>query len=258
MKTTKKEIYASYNIEYVNGKIKTPDGDLINPLLKKGNTKTGEKIFTYSQLAGCHTWNTELGTIKGTCSGTCPNCYACTGFFKTPSTKKSLAINTIITRSNINFKIAAIIAQIKADNISIVRIHAAGDFDSISDVNAWDEISKACPDTLFYTYTKRAWDDIDTLNNNSNVNIVPSIIGDRFNFGTCSELIELKNICPTAYICPCGFTETHCQDCKACAINKNVIFLLHSTPDYNGEDDPLYMELKAIVENQTGGVENVK
>lgn len=254
----KSEIYAAYNVTYKGGKILAPTGDYIAPLLKKGNSKTGAAVYTYSQLAGARVWSTAYGDMCGTCAGSCPNCYACAGFFNMPSVRDALALHTIITRSDIDFKKRAIIAQIKADKISVVRIHASGDFDSIQDVNAWADIVAACPETLFWTYTKRAWPEIDLLNNMPNINIVPSIVAGRVNFGTCSELLELKALEPAAYICPCGFSEMHCQDCNACALKEHVIFLLHSTPDYNGAGDPLYMELKTIVENQTGGVENVK
>ncbi len=248
---TKKDIYKLYNIEYQNGKIKAPNGEFINPLLKTGNGKTGKSIFTYSQLAGARIWSTAYGEIKGTCAGNCPNCYACTGRYNMDNVKDCNALHTLITRSYIDFKKRAIIAQIKADHISIVRVHASGDFDSIEDVKAWLEISAACPDTFFYTYTKRPWQEIEVLNKCHNFNIVPSLICGRVNFGPCSELLELKAMVPNSYICPCGFDDSmHCENCKACATKEHVIFLLHSTPDYNGPDDPLYSELKKMVFNQ--------
>jgi hypothetical protein len=250
-KMRKSEIYAAYGIEYVNGKIKAPNGDMIAPLLKKGNSKTGTGVYTYSQLAGNKIWDTKYGPIKGTCPCQCDHCYACVGFYCMPSVRDALAVHTIITRSYLEFKKAAIIAQIKADKITTVRIHASGDFDSIQDVNIWLDIVKACPDTLFWTYTKRAWDEIELLNSIDNINIVPSIVAGRVNFGTCPELLELKEAVPSAYICPCGFDEnTHCENCKACALEKNVIFLLHSTPDYSSIEDPLYNTLKGIFEEQ--------
>lgn len=247
----RKAIYASYGIEYNGGKILAPTGDYIAPLLKKGNSKTGTAVYTYSQLAGAREWSTKYGTICGTCAGTCPHCYACSGFYCMPSVRDTLALHTIITRSFQSFKKAAIIAQIHADGIKLVRIHAAGDFDSIADVNAWRDIVAACPDVLFWTYTKREFDAVRELNELNNINIVPSIICGRVNYGPCADLIELKAADPAAYICPCGFDESvHCSDCKACATKKHVIFLLHSAPDYNAERDPLYNELKAVFENQ--------
>lgn len=243
----KSDIYKEYGIEYKAGKITAPDGSQIAPLLKAGNSKTGKGVFTYSQLAGCRVWDTAYGPMCGTCAGQCENCYACTGFYNMPSVRDTLALHTIITRSHIEFKKAAIIAQIKADNIKTVRIHAAGDFDSVVDVKAWLDIVKACPGTLFWTYTKRTLPGLDELNALENINIVPSIVCGRVNYGTCEDILTLKELCPAAYICPCGFSGTHCEDCKACATRKNVIFLLHSTPDYDGEKDPLYNILKGFV-----------
>ena len=251
----KSDIYKQYGIEYANGKILAPTGDYIAPLLKKGNSKTGAAVWTYSQLAGAREWSTKYGTVAGTCAGTCEHCYACTGFYCMPSVRDTLALHTIITRRTVRFtggfKARAIIAQIKADKIALVRIHAAGDFDSIDDVRTWRDIVKACPDTLFWTYTKKTYPEVDELNKLENINIVPSVICGRFNFGTCADLFELLAYDPDAYICPCGFDEnTHCEDCKACATKKHVIFLLHSTSDYNAENDPLYNELKAVFEKQ--------
>ena len=57
--------------------------------------------------------------------------------------KNTLALNTVITRSYLEFKKNAIIAQIKADKITVVRIHAAGDFDSIQDTNIWADSEEA-------------------------------------------------------------------------------------------------------------------
>lgn len=251
----KSDIYKAYGVEYRNGKILAPTGDYIAPLLKKGNSKTGAAVWTYSQLAGAGEWPTKYGTIRGTCAGTCEHCYACTGFYCMPSVRDALAMHTILTRRTAcytgGFKARAIIAQIKADNIALVRIHAAGDFDSVDDVRTWADIVKACPGVLFWTYTKRAWPEIDELNTLENINIVPSVICGRVNYGTCSDLLNLMACDPDAYICPCGFDDsTHCQDCKACATKKHVIFLLHSTPDYKSELDPLYSELKAVFEKQ--------
>ena len=254
----KSDIYKEYGIEYKAGKITAPDGSQIAPLLKAGNSKTGKSVFTYSQLAGCRVWDTAYGPIRGTCAGQCDNCYACTGFYCMPSVRDTLALHTIITRSYLDFKKRAIIAQIKADKIAVVRIHASGDFDSVQDVNTWFEIVKACPNTLFWTYTKRAWDEIEILNSRDNINIVPSIVAGRVNFGPCADLLELLEAVPDAYICPCGFDETmHCENCKACALEKNVIFLLHSTPDYDSKADALYNELKALVEGQKKAGEKI-
>lgn len=254
----KSDIYKQYGIEYANGKILAPTGDYIAPLLKKGNSKTGAAVWTYSQLAGAREWSTKYGTVAGTCAGTCKHCYACTGFYCMPSVRDTLALHTLLTRRTAGFtggfKARAIIAQIKADNIALVRIHAAGDFDSVEDVDTWLQIATECPGTKFWTYTKRDFDRIAALNSLLNVNVVPSILKGRVNYGPCADLLELKKENPAAYICPCGFTEKHCDTCKACATQPAVIFLLHSTPDYNAEQDPLYNELKAAVMAQPAAV----
>ena len=52
MKTSKKAIYAEYDIEYMNGKILAPVFGWINPLLVDGNSKLGKGVWTFSTLPG--------------------------------------------------------------------------------------------------------------------------------------------------------------------------------------------------------------
>jgi len=262
MKASKADIYSKYGIKYQAGKIESPMFGMINPLLVDGNSKLGKGVWTWSMLPGTETYHVNIGSkaesdymdIKGTCVCDCQGCYAKTGFFRMNSTVKSLAIKTGIARLYTDFMVNAIMAQIEADNIKLVRIHAAGDFFSTNYIKAWYRIAIECTNTVFWTYTKNneAVNAFDDLNN---INIVKSCIpGIGFNFGHCDYIIKayeaLKAAGHDPYICRCGIDPNqHCINCKGCSAHKYVLFVEHST-NYKAVDDPLYSKLVDIVESQ--------
>lgn len=245
---TKKEIYAAYNIEYKAGKIASPIG-LINPLLKEGNSKVGKACFTFSLPAG----------TKGTCICNCKGCYAQSGFYCMKSVKESLAKNQMLVENSLDFVHRAIQAQIIADKITMIRIHAAGDFNTSNSAEyaaMWVDIVKTNPAVKFWTYTKmEQYETIfDTL---PNANIVPSVLPFNlgFNFGTCAQLLKMyetmKKHGITPHICECGVNDSHhCENCAGCSINKYVLFILHSVADYDAKKDSLLPQIAAIIEAQ--------
>lgn len=248
-KMSKKDVYAGYGIEFKNGKILTPDGEWINELLKEGNSKTGKKVLTWSMLPG-----TENG---GTCVCNCKGCYAMTGFYKMPSVRESLEQNTAIVNNHIEFFTAAIIAQLEYIGQAEVRIHAAGDFNTNNPseyAKAWHFIAEKNPSCKFWTYTKMP--EYETLFDDlQNANIVKSIIPEKgVNFGHCDYIMELyaflKACGKSVYICRCGIDKNqHCENCGHCSTVNYVLFIEHST-EYKAEEDPLFSELKAIIESQ--------
>ena len=257
----KKEVFAAHGIEYrsVNhGQIKDPTGVWIPCLLVDGNSKIGKTVFHFSTLPTNKSFDTTVNgesvTVKGTCPCHCDGCYATKGNYRFPDNIASLAMRTLIARMHIDFMARAIIAQIKADNIHTLRIHASGDFFSIEYLNAWRRIAIECPDCQMWTYTKykaaeNAFDDIP------NVNIVKSIIpGVGFNFGHCDYLMstyaELMARGESVHICKCGFDKNqHCVNCRGCIEHSYVLFLEHST-GYKAEKDPLYSTLYRMVMDQ--------
>lgn len=246
-KMSKKEVYAKYGIEYNNGKIKDPNGNWINELLKEGNTKTGKHVLTWSMRPG----------KEGTCVCTCEGCYAMTGLFNMPSVKESLARNTALVNDHIDFVKRAIMAQLECIGDAEIRIHAAGDFntkDPEQYVAMWHDIAAAFPGSKFWTYTKmsrfeNAFDDL------KNANIVKSLIPEKgVNYGHCDYIMELyaylKAMGKNVYICRCGIDKNqHCENCGHCSTADYVLFIEHST-DYQAEKDPLFEELKALIESQ--------
>lgn len=251
----KKAIYESYGIKYENGKIYNPMFGWISPMLINGNAKLGKGVWTFSTLPSNKPFeidvNGEKMVIQGTCVCDCKGCYAQTGFYKMPSTLKALAIRTAIARLDLRWLVIAIIAQIHADDIKLVRIHASGDFFSLEYINAWREIVKACGTCVFWTYTKNASAE-NAFTDIANINIVKSLIdGIGMNYGHCDYIMnafeQLKQAGKKVHICKCGFDKNqHCVNCKGCSENEYVLFVEHST-SYKAENDSNYSKLAKMV-----------
>lgn len=259
----KKEIYASFGIEYKAGKIYCESLQMwINPLLVNGNEKLGKNVWTWSMLPTnqIFTINIEtetmpiIITIKGTCPCHCNGCYATKGNYNYSSVKKSLAIKTWLAYNDLMFVKNAIMAQIVADKIEFLRIHASGDFFSIEYITMWKAIVNSNKSTIFWTYTKyteaeNAFDEF------ANCNVVKSVIaGHGLNFGHCEYIINTYNALKaenkSVYICRCGIDkEQHCNNCKCCSVNDYVLFIEHST-EYKAETDLFFETVKAIIESQ--------
>lgn len=257
---TKKAVYAKYGIEFNNGKIISPVGN-ISELLKEGNGKTGKQVYTFSLLPGNGEYTTCLAgkevTTKATCACNCSGCYAQTGRYNCDNVIRSMFINTYLVNNHIDFVKRCIMAQLETIGRGEVRIHAAGDFNTVNPdeyAGMWKEIAKTNNAFRFWTYTKvkkfeNLFDDL------KNANIVKSVIpGIGFNFGRCEYIINayytLKDLGKSVYICKCGIDKNqHCERCGVCATYKYVLFIEHST-GYNAEKDPLYNKLIEIVNNQ--------
>ena len=196
----------------------------------------------------------RLLSVKGTCLCNCAGCYAQSGFYRMPSVLRSLAIKTYLCRNYPDFVERAIIAQIKADNIKLCRIHASGDFFDDRYITLWQNVVAACGDCAFWSYTKNEKAE-NAFTGYKNCNIVKSIIhGYGFNFGHCDYILmvyrALKAQGKNVYICRCGIDKKqHCVNCHGCAKNEFVLFIEHSTA-YKAEDDAAFPELKAIIESQ--------
>ena len=266
---TKKDIYQQYGIEYKGGKILSPFG-FIAPLMPVGsNSKVGDaatwSIYHGNEIKhissfGAKTQNVmkaaSVTEIKGSCPMHCKGCYCDNGNYNFDSVKSFNIMKLLIAQQHLDFMVRAIKAQIAADHITQVRIHASGDFFSNAYVDAWKDIANSCPTVIFWTYTKnpaalKAFAEVQ------NVSIVPSITPHGLNFGTCAELLEHREKLikegKKVHICACGTEyEKHCSDCstgcKAIGTKCDyVLFIKHSTADYKcGQKDA--KEYKAICE----------
>ena len=255
-KASKKEIYAAHGIEFNGEKILSPIG-WIRPLLVDGNGKIGKGVFHFSTVPGKNEYSANINgvdyTVDGTCADNCPGCYGMANNYKRYG-YDALVMRTVIAREYPEFCKAAILAQIQADGIKTVRIHATGDFFSRDYLNMWTEIVKANPAVVFWSYTKeyaaeKAFDEFD------NANIVKSNVeGAGYNYGHADYIIAVYNMLremgKDVYICRCGIDKNqHCTNCTACAKCENVLFLEHST-EYKAEKDPAFARFCELVNSQ--------
>lgn len=244
---TKKDIYASFGIEYDNNGHILYNDEWIPELLKDGNTKTGKHVHTFSLPAG----------KEYSCVCDCIGCYAQVGRYNTDAVKESNIRNMRIVENNIDFFYRAISAQLATIGNGEIRIHASGDFavkNMTEYAETWHRIVKENPSFLFWTYTKvrtleTLFDDLD------NGNIVKSVIdGMGVNFGHCDYILKvyrkLKTMGASVYICRCGIdSNQHCENCGHCSKSDFVLFIEHST-EYNAKKDPYFEELKRVIDEQ--------
>ena len=262
MRITKKDIYKKYSIEFKDGKLFCdPLNTWFNPMLPIGtNTKVGDAA-TWSIYHGNETLKAadfgkktqdifklaNITEIKGSCPCHCKGCYCDAGFYCFDSTKSVNVMKLTLARLYPDWLERALKAQIEADKIKQIRIHASGDFFSAEYVDMWRRIALAFKDVTFWTYTKNK-DALKAFHDVDNLHITPSVTPYGFNFGTCCELLEMyKKLTEDGFrvhICGCGTKyERHCSDCNhGCkAIGKEcdfVLFIKHSTRDYKaGEHD---------------------
>lgn len=260
-RTSKAAVYAAYGIRYRpqnHGQIKTPDGHWIPVLMINGNTKIGRGVWTFSTLPGTAIYhaivNGQAVDVRGTCPCDCIGCYAKTGRYKLPSNVNALALRTIIARDYTDWMRRAITAQIIADDIRTVRVHASGDFFNDAYIDAWKAIAAAAPNVRFWTYTKNA-SAVAAFDSVPNLNIVRSIVPEiGLNYGTCAHVLNtyaaLTARGEAVHICPCGTDPNqHCNNCTGCSKYRYVLFVEHSTA-YNAAADPLFPDVCRAVAMQ--------
>ena len=246
MKQTKKAIYAKHGIEYNCGKV-LYNGRWIAELLKAGNSKTGKRVYTWSMPAG----------TAGTCICDCVGCYAKTGFYQMASVKKALELNQSIVENDITFFYNAVSAQLEIIGSGELRIHAAGDFNTRNSreyAETWQRIARENKNILMWTYTKiHEYESL--FDGIANAHIVKSVIdGIGYNFGHCDYILatyhKLQAMGANVYICRCGIDKNqHCENCGHCGKADFVLFIEHST-DYKAESDPIFNELKTVIDAQ--------
>lgn len=277
-KLTKKDIYKSYGIEFQDGKILTPFGKWIMPLLPYG---------TNDKIGNCHSWSIYHGdevltpndfkqggkvaelmeslnieSIRASCPFHCPHCYCDYGNFQRYETAKySAMLKLILARYYLTWLENAIKAQIKADNVKQLRIHVAGDFFSKPYAEMWARIAMEFPNVEFWTYTKYDFA-LALFANIENLHLVPSNTPCGFNYGTCAELLKMYHDLTAmgyrVHICACGTDyQNHCHECKhGCkAIGTEcdfVLFIKHSDKSYKAgkKDKAEFAQVLEIIKAQ--------
>lgn len=268
--TTKRDVYARWGVEFDGTYITAPVFGRIRPLLKVGNSKVGKRVRTFSLLAGDKYYTlTFVGvdmTQRGTCRGTCKcklgdgrECITCYGFYGRCAMSAALRVafmNTVFMRFHLDWLERALCAQIEAEHLSQVRIHATGDFETDAYAQMWARIVARFPDVKFWTYTKET-DKESLFDELPNGNIVKSVLPTGgYNYGKCGYVMaqyeQLRRDGVDVGICACGTPhEKHCQDCRTCQTHEVVLFLQHSTPDYNAKKDALYGQYCEFVRKET-------
>lgn len=118
----------------------------ISQLLVRGNQKLGEAIWCFNIPAGA--------TCPGKTSLCNSRCYAQRGMFVMPSVKRIHARN--YEASLLEDFAARIIEEINQIKPAVIRLHSSGDIYSAEYCDKWYDVAAACPDTIFYAYT-RSW-----------------------------------------------------------------------------------------------------
>lgn len=135
--------------------------------VKNGNIKIGNTMWSWNKLAG----KGEIAGCKGTCGEHCNGCYNIEDPRKSPcyvfksyniygwdhsSVVKGHVRNTKVMRENIDKAFNDIRLQLKRakKKPSAVRIHAAGELETVHELRGWIETAKMTPDIPFYIYTK--------------------------------------------------------------------------------------------------------
>lgn len=232
--------------------------------LVRGNKKIGRGVWHASTLAGCRVWSCydkdgNLHLERGTCACQCAGCYGCHGCYLFNGVIWALMQRTRFLRNEPAAYFHCVKAQIIAQHVKILRVHATGDFLQ-GEAAGWYDVFKYAPGLIGWTYTKLPIaGDIERLNNLNNFNIVDSVIHGcgrefKYNYGRATYVLEARKRLlkqgRRVYVCRCGVDNAqHCDRCNGCALNEIVLFLYHG-PDYDPETDPDYITLKDIINAQ--------
>lgn len=114
--------------------------------LSLGNTKLGQAIWHFSLPA--------ISTCPGRTDDCEAVCYATQGNYNYDNVQSRLRYNEVLRRDP-GFELL-VSNFIRSQLIRVVRIHVAGDFDTIEYVDKWVRIAMRNPDTIFFAYT-RSW-----------------------------------------------------------------------------------------------------
>lgn len=236
------------------------NGELFPLPLVQGNEKLGTLVWHSSTLPTNRqfeivTPSGEIVTACGTCPTTCPGCYATSGNYRYPKQRYSLYMRTRLLREYPAVYFLLVRLQLTHENISRLRIHAAGDFIP-GEAAGFMDVLKEFPHVIAWTYTKLPIaGEIAALDALPNCNIVKSVIpGHGFNYGhieyIAAVFYALKRAGESVYICRCGIDDNqHCSDCDGCAKHKYVLFVEHST-GYNPKKSPFWKRFIELVEKQ--------
>lgn len=184
----------------------------------KGNAKLSKKIAIFNLPAGKISENGY-----GTCSVTCPGCYAIKAQVQYPSCLTCRENNYKASLKNDfvkNFNVA-----LKMSKCQVVRFHESGDIYSLAYSEKIEDICNSNPEVKFYLYTKSNFRPYA-----KNLNIVNSYLPNgEVNFGNIDYVTNNSKwfsipVCPVTLKvagAKCGDTCTMCQR------KSNMLFVIH-------------------------------
>jgi len=224
---------------------------------KKGNTKLGGRIFSFSTLMADYTYKGMRGVLKNIV-GTCKNCAACAtscyvrSSYRYPNVIFAQAVNTWGMRNEIDKvenDLAAELAQYKPE---IVRLNQSGELEDDEQMAMWCRLAKAFPDVKFYIYTKMfsiaekfllgglvpenftvnysVWHEVG-VKEYEKVKHLPNVKAFVYDDGK-DFILKTKYYCP-AYKIPAGKTRAvlnhdfTCETCRLCITGKVKVIACH-------------------------------
>ena len=155
-------------------------------MVKNGNIKLGQTMWTWNKLAG----NGTIAGCKGTCGQHCNGCYNAENPRKSPcyvfksyniygwdhsSVVRGHVRNTNVMRNDINHAFSDIRLQLARakKRPSAVRIHASGELESVQELREWIKTAEMFPEIPFYVYTK-AYEILDEVLSEMSNDTMPS------------------------------------------------------------------------------------
>ena len=155
-------------------------------MVKNGNIKLGQTMWTWNKLAG----NGTIAGCKGTCGQHCNGCYNAENPRKSPcyvfksyniygwdhsSVVRGHVRNTNVMSNDINHAFSDIRLQLARakKRPSAVRIHASGELESVQELREWIKTAEMFPEIPFYVYTK-AYEILDEVLSEMSNDTMPS------------------------------------------------------------------------------------
>lgn len=138
--------------------------------ISDGNMKLGKGVYNWSTLPGDKNYlitkkdGTVLCLTGGTCGRNCglcfKECYAVNSALRRPSCREAWERNTLMVRNykDLCYRLISKFIDRKAATghpVEMFRIHVSGEFESLDDIIAWNDLAKKYPSIKFYTYSKK-------------------------------------------------------------------------------------------------------
>ena len=196
-------------------------------LISRGNAKLHKSVGIWSIIAS-----------QEVCGRECEGCYA----IKEQNRWKGTVISGRTNRLNLSKTeefVGRMVTEINNSKYCYIRLHGSGEFYSQEYLDKWYNISRQCPDKVFYTYTKRHNEyDFSKLEGLDNVIVHRSTVkGSRrhyLNFGDPKYLMRIKEDLGHSQVFECplvglnnGGCGSECTFCMDITETRQIVFKQH-------------------------------